>query len=85
LAIQIYIGVREDGTAFRPSIWAEMLAGCACTVDASGMPTYSPYLYPVYTKKAKGICIDSRLEEENECAYVQALEFVTTNKLRLLK
>ena len=83
MSVKIYISVREDGTKFRPSDWPEMLAGIACTVNDSGRIQQSNFLFPVYTQRGKGICIDDRLKQENQLAYEQAMYFVTTNRLRL--
>lgn len=83
MSTKVYIGVREDGSRFRPSTWPDMLVGIACIVNRGGRLKYSPYLYTVIINGQKGICIDDRLKLVNRAAYDQAMYFVTTNKLKL--
>ena len=60
-------GVTESGSRFRPSDWAERLAGVMAQFRPAGCAgnhlTYSPYVLPVVIDGVRGIVVDLRLRD----------------------
>jgi hypothetical protein len=79
-------GVTESGSRFRPSDWAERLAGVMAQFRPPGMAashlTYSPLVLPVDLDGVKGIVVDQRLRELEPLAYKFVVDFARDNKLR---
>ena len=79
-------GVTESGSRFRPSDWAERLAGVMAQFRPPGVAgthlTYSPYVLPVDLAGVKGIVVDQRLRELEPLAYKFVVDFARDNKLK---
>ena len=79
-------GVTESGSRFRPSDWAERLAGVMAQFRPPGVAgthlTYSPYVLPVDMDGVKGIVVDQRLRELEPLAYKFVVEFAYDNNLK---
>ncbi|MGN6579293.1 MAG: DUF3579 domain-containing protein [Bordetella sp.] len=79
-------GVTESGSRFRPSDWAERLAGVMAQFRPPGVAgthlTYSPYVLPVDLEGVKGIVVDQRLRELEPLAYKFVVDFARDNKLK---
>ena len=62
-------GVTESGSRFRPSDWAERLAGVMAQFRPPGCAgnhlTYSPYVLPVVIDGVRGIVVDQRLRDRS--------------------
>ncbi len=75
-------GVTESGHRFRPSDWAERLAGVMAQFRPPGStgshPTYSPYVLPVVIDGVRGIVVDLRLRELEPLAH----KFVVDSRAR---
>ena len=63
-------GLTTDGKAFRPSDWAERLAGAlspfrpeGSSGGAASFIGYSPYCVPRYLRGVKGVMVDARLRD----------------------
>jgi len=79
-------GVTESGARFRPSDWAERLAGVMSQFKPPGSGgshlTYSPYVLPVVMDGVRGIVVDLRLRELEPLAYKFVVDFARDNQLK---
>ncbi|MDM9559122.1 MULTISPECIES: DUF3579 domain-containing protein [Bordetella] len=79
-------GVTESGARFRPSDWAERLAGVMAQFRPPGSSgshlTYSPYVLPVMIDGVRGIVVDQRLRDLEPLAYKFVVDFAHDNKLK---
>jgi len=79
-------GVTESGTRFRPSDWAERLAGVMAQFRPPGSTgshlTYSPYVLPMLIEGVRGVVVDLRLRELEPLAYKFVVDFAHDNKLK---
>ncbi|SAI74385.1 Protein of uncharacterised function (DUF3579) [Bordetella ansorpii] len=79
-------GVTESGSRFRPSDWAERLAGVMSQFKPPGSGgnhlTYSPYVLPVVIDGVRGIVVDLRLRELEPLAYKFVVDFARDNQLK---
>lgn len=79
-------GVTESGKRFRPSDWAERLAGVMAQFRPPGSVgnhlTYSPYVVPVVIDGVRGIVVDLRLRDLEPRAYKFVVDFATDNGLK---
>lgn len=86
----IYIqGVTLDGGAFRPSDWAERLAGAmssfrpAGSVGISAFIGYSPYCVPQVVNGVKCVIVSDKLREVSLLAWDFVLNFARDNQLKM--
>jgi len=80
-------GVTESGGRFRPSDWAERLAGVMAQFRPPGSAgshlTYSPYVLPVVLEDGvRGVVVDVRLRELEPLAYKFVVDFARDNGLK---
>lgn len=79
-------GVTESGSRFRPSDWAERLAGVMAQFRPAGCAgnhlTYSPYVLPVVIDGVRGIVVDLRLRDLEPLAYKFVVDFARDNYLK---
>ena len=80
-------GITNDGLRFRPSDWAERLAGVLsqfrpAALPAGGHLTYSPYAVPVVLEGVRCVAVDHRLRELEPLAWNFVCEFAHDNNLR---
>jgi len=79
-------GVTEDGKRFRPSDWAERLAGVMAQFRPPGALrnhlTYSPYVTPTLIDGVRGVVVDQRLRDLEPLAYKFVVDFARDNQLR---
>jgi hypothetical protein len=85
-------GVTSDGRPFRPSDWAERLAGVLSCYRPGGVRTgrdaligYSSYVRPVVIGGIKCVVVDERLKELELMAFEFALNFAQDNGLPILE
>jgi Protein of unknown function (DUF3579) len=81
-------GVAADGRPFRPSDWAERLAGVLACYRPGGASSsrhgpigYSPYVRPVVIGGTRCVVVDERLREVELLAFEFALNFARDNGL----
>jgi hypothetical protein len=81
-------GRTEDGKTFRPSDWAERLAGTMSSFRPEGAPRnaasfigYSPFCVPRYVASVKGVLVDERLREIEPMAWDFVMNFARDNGL----
>lgn len=73
-------GVTRDGQTFRPSDWAERLAG-VMSAFGGGRLGYSPYCYPITSANVRCVVVDERLKDIEPMAYKFLLNFARDNEL----
>ncbi|HLL13402.1 MAG TPA: DUF3579 domain-containing protein [Rubrivivax sp.] len=80
-------GITSDGRQFRPSDWAERLAGVmSCFRPDGGRHThlhYSPYVRPTQINGVKSVVVNRALREIDPMAYHFVLNFAKDNDLQM--
>ena len=81
-------GRTRDGKTFRPSDWAERLAGALASFRPEAAPRgpgayigYSPFCVPRYLGGAKGVLVDEQLREIEPMAWDFVMNFARDNEL----
>jgi hypothetical protein len=74
-------GTTSSGHTFRPSDWAERLAGILSTFGLDSRINYSPYVHPTSIKGVKCIVVDSQLEQIDSRAWGFIMGFAKDNDL----
>jgi hypothetical protein len=81
-------GITTGGRAFRPSDWAERLAGVLSCYRPGGMATgrdafigYSPYVRPMVIAGVKCVLVDERLRDIERMAFDFVMNFAADNDL----
>ena len=73
-------GITEDGQKFRPSNWAEMMAGTL----QDGRLKYSPLLKPLINAEGNScVSIDHSLKDTDPALYNHILQFAAMNRLKI--
>ncbi len=78
----VILGITQLGKPFRPSDWAERLAGCMSSFGGDGRLGYSPYCFPITSAGVRCVVVDIRLKELEPMAYTFLLNFAKDNDLR---
>ena len=85
-------GQTLDGRAFRPSDWAERLAGAMSCFRPGGAKGgigsfigYSPYCVPRLIDNVKNVIVDERLKALEPMAWDFVMNFARDNKLRVVE
>ncbi|WP_254926296.1 DUF3579 domain-containing protein [Bordetella genomosp. 11] len=83
----VILGVTEEGQRFRPSDWAERLAGVMAQFRPPGSAPasplyYSPYVLPVIVDGYRSVVVDERLRELEPLAWKFVMDFATDNHLK---
>ena len=89
---QVFIeGRTKDGRTFRPSDWAERLAGAMSCFrpegsvgGAAAFIGYSPYCEPRFVGGVKGVLVNAKLREMEPMAWDFVINFARDNDLVLL-
>lgn len=77
-------GITPDGSAFRPSDWAERMSGKLSTFKKHRI-VYSPLLKPSTHNGNRCVVLDPKLKDTNPKLYESILEFAKTNQLSICK
>ena len=84
-------GITLDGQTFRPSDWAERLAGAmscfrpeGAAADRSSFIGYSPYCVPRVINGVKCVIVDQALRDAEPMAWDFAMNFARDNKLQVV-
>jgi hypothetical protein len=81
----VILGQTSEGQRFRPSDWAERLAGVLAPYRPPGMSgghlSYSPYGVPRIIHGIRCVVIDSRLRDIEPLAWKFVHDFATDNHL----
>ncbi|MBP6019999.1 MAG: DUF3579 domain-containing protein [Burkholderiaceae bacterium] len=79
-------GVTAEGQRFRPSDWAERLAGVMSQFrppgSAGGHLTYSPYVFPKVIDNVRCVIVDQRLHDLDPLAWNFVCGFAKDNQLK---
>ena len=83
-------GITLDGQTFRPSDWAERLAGAmscfrpdGAVADRSSFIGYSPYCVPRVIGGVKCVIVDQALRDAEPMAWDFVMNFARDNKLQV--
>jgi hypothetical protein len=88
-AKQVFIqGITHDGRTFRPSDWAERLAGVMCSFRPGGPQpgshlNYSPWCVPTVINGIKCVVVSSDLREAEVMAWDFVMNFAKDNGLQV--
>lgn len=74
-------GVTSSGQTFRPSDWAERLAGVLSVFSIDSRLNYSPFLHPVSCDRVKCLVVDTKLEQVDNRAWEFIMHFARDNGL----
>lgn len=83
-------GITQDGKTFRPSDWAERLAGVMCRFQPGGNRPgahlgYSPWCTPTTVSGVKCVVIHSDLQDYDPMAWDFVLNFARDNRLQVVE
>jgi hypothetical protein len=84
----LIVGVTLTGRTFRPSDWADRLAGIMSGFrpPGSGHAThlgYSPWVQPVLIDGERGVSVDAALAAHEPMAYAFLVNFARDNELQV--
>lgn len=88
-AKEVFIqGITHDGKAFRPSDWAERLAGVMSSFRPGGAQSgshlsYSPWCIPTVIDGVKAVIVNSELRAHEPMAWDFVINFARDNNLRM--
>jgi hypothetical protein len=75
-------GITRDGRTFRPSDWAERLAGLTSAFGHDQKLSYSPFVRPVSIRGVKAVIVGQTLEALEPRLYRFLLGFAHDNELQ---
>ncbi len=83
------LGITQEGKTFRPSDWAERLAGVMSQfrpgkVGPNRHPGYSPWCIPTTLNGVKCVVVRSRLRDAEPMAWDFCMNFARDNHLQTL-
>jgi hypothetical protein len=85
-------GITNDGRTFRPSDWAERLAGAMSSFRPGGASMgiaahigYSPYCVPTSIGNTKCVIVNEALRELEPMAWEFVMNFARDNKLQIVE
>jgi uncharacterized protein DUF3579 len=85
-------GLTRDGKTFRPSDWAERLAGAMSSFRPEGSAGgrgafigYSPYCVPRHIAGVKGVVVDAALRDMEPMAWDFVMHFARDNDLVVIE
>jgi len=88
-AKEIFIqGITSDGRTFRPSDWAERLAGVMCSFRPGGAQpgshlNYSPWCVPTIVNGIKCVVVNHELRNYEPMAWDFVVNFARDNDLQM--
>ena len=74
-------GITQQGGTFRPSDWADRLAGAFSIMDPDHRVRYSPHVQPTTLNGTRCVVVDKRLKTEDPPAYRFLQSFAKSNDL----
>ena len=78
----LILGTTRQGGTFRPSDWADRLAGAFSALDPDHRISYSPYVQPRTLNGVRCVVVDKRLKTDDPNAYRFLQTFAKSNDLR---
>jgi hypothetical protein len=88
-AKEIFIqGITRDGKIFRPSDWAERLAGVMSSFRPGGAQpgshlSYSPWCLPTHVNGVKAVVVNRELRDHEPMAWDFVVNFARDNDLQV--
>ena len=79
---KVLVGLRPDGSKFRPSDWSERMCGALSTFRNRRI-YYSPLLRPAVRDGIKCVIVDNDLVEKEPAMYEQVMQFAQKNGLQI--
>lgn len=79
----VIYGITAEGRKFRPSDWAERLAGAFADHRRGRQLAYHPHIKITNIDNVKCIQIDNRLEQENPLLFQFLIHFAYDNHLKV--
>jgi hypothetical protein len=81
-------GVTREGKTFRPSDWAERLAGVMSSFRPGGVQpgshlSYSPWCFPTVIDGVKSVIVDRELRDLEPMAWDFVINFARDNHLQV--
>jgi len=80
-AFFIIRGITTKGSRFRPSDWADRLAGAFAVIDPNFRTNYSPYVQPKTMDGIRCVVVDRQLKDIDPNAYRFLQNFARSNEL----
>jgi hypothetical protein len=77
-------GLTKAGKTFRPSDWAERLAGVFSMMGDDHRMHYSDYVQPVFRAGLRCVVINIELESRNPGIYQFLMDFARANELEVV-
>ena len=74
-------GLTKAGKTFRPSDWADRLAGVMSTMGPDHRMAYSPFVKPMTINGVKCVVVNKRLKEQDPMAFNFMMNFAQDNDL----
>jgi len=74
-------GLTIKGSRFRPSDWADRLAGAFAVIDPNNRTNYSPYVQPTTLDGIPCVVVDKKLKASDPTAYRFLQTFAESNEL----
>lgn len=74
-------GITAKGARFRPSDWADRLAGAFAVIDPNNRTNYSPYVQPTTLDGIQCVVVDKKLKTSDPTAYRFLKNFAESNEL----
>ena len=74
-------GITSRGAQFRPSDWADRLAGAFAVLDPNHRTHFSPHVQPITLDGVPCVTVDKQLKINDPEAYRFLLNFAKTNEL----
>jgi hypothetical protein len=78
-------GITTEGRVFRPSDWAERLAGALSTMGTDNRMHYSTHAQPVYRSGLRCVAIANTLAEKSPEVYKFLMDFARENRLDVVE
>jgi len=75
-------GITTQGARFRPSDWADRLAGAFAVIDPNNRTNYSPYVQPTTLHGIRCVTVDKKLKAVDPNAYRFLQAFAEANELQ---
>ena len=74
-------GLTTKGSRFRPSDWADRLAGAFAVIDPNHRTNYSPYVQPKTMDGIRCVVVDKQLKTLDPNAFRFLQTFASSNEL----
>lgn len=81
----VILGVTTDGKTFRPSDWAERLAGAFSSMGTDHRMYYSNHVQPVFRAGLRCVAIEKVLELKSPSVYKFLMDFARENRLDVVE